>query len=343
MPRFGSVRAASRAPQSLPRRRVAAIAVAAVLGVVCPLPSAFAQQADWPARPIRFMTPNAPGSSIDTLARIVGTRLGEALGTSVVIENRAGASGAIGMEVVKTAPPDGYTIAIGSASSLSAAPVIQKAIRYDPVNDFSLVSLFAVMPNVLIVNSALPVRTVRELIEYARKENGKVNMASAGPGAASHLAGVLLLTMGSFESLHVPYKGGGPSVASVVSGETQWSITPAPAAMSVVKGGRVRAIAHTLDKRSPMFGDLPTVAETVPGYDYSGWAGIVGPKGLPAPIVEKLRGALGQVLAIPQVRDQMAAQGAETVNYTPDEFRTFLAKDLANTQRVVKAAGIQPE
>lgn len=298
---------------------------------------------EWPSRPVRLMTPNAPGSSIDTLARIVGTRLGEALGASIVIENRAGASGALGMEAVKNAAADGYTIAIASASSLSVAPVVQKAIRYDPVNDFSLVVMFAVMPNVLVVNNALPVRSVRELVDHARAQQGKLNMASAGPGAASHLAGVLLMTLGGFDSLHVPYKGGGPSVASVVSGETQWTITPAPAAMSLVRGGRLRAIAHSLEKRSATFGDLPAVAETIAGYDYSGWAGFVGPRGLPNAVVDKLRAATVRVLAQAVVKEQMAAQGAELVELGPQAFRAFLERDVANTRRVAEAAKIQPE
>jgi tripartite-type tricarboxylate transporter receptor subunit TctC len=308
-------------------------------------PVSYAQDSsrDYPVRAVRVITPNAPGSSIDTLGRIISVRLSDTLGQAFTIDNRAGASGALGMEIVKNAPADGYTVAIASASSMSIAPLVQKAIPYDPVNDFTLVTLFAVMPNVLIVNPSLPIRSVTELVGYARANPGKVNMASAGPGAASHLGGVLLMTMASFDSLHVPYKGGGPSVAAIVAGESHWSITPAPAAMAMVKAGRVRAIGHTLDKRAAIFGDMPTVTETVPGYDYSGWAGLVAPKGLANGVIERLRTGLAKVLVIPQVRDGLAAQGAEVVSMGPDEFRRYLERDVANTQQIMRTAKLQRE
>jgi tripartite-type tricarboxylate transporter receptor subunit TctC len=298
---------------------------------------------EYPSRPIRLMMPNAPGSSIDTIGRIFAARLGEVLGQQIVIENRAGAAGAIGIELAKNAPPDGYTLLFASASGMSIAPLLQKKIPYDPVNDFAFVSLVAVMPNVLVVTPSLPVATVKELIDYARSNRGRVNMASAGPGAASHLGGVLLMVMGDFESLHVPYKGGGPSVASVVAGESHWTVVPAPAAMSLVKSGRLRAVAHTLPARAPLFGDLPTIAETLPGYDYSGWAGLLAPKGTPASILEKVHAALVKTITLPAVREGFAAQGAEAVSSSPDEFRQFLQRDITNTAKVVKAAGLQPE
>ncbi len=298
---------------------------------------------DYPSRPIRLMMPNAPGSSIDTVGRIFAARLGETLGQPIVIENRAGAAGAIGIEIAKNAAPDGYTLLFASASGMSIAPLLQKKIPYDPVNDLAFVSLVAVMPNVLVVTPTLPIATVQELIGYARANRGRVNMASAGPGAASHLGGVLLMVMGDFESLHVPYKGGGPSVASVVAGESHWTVTPAPAAMSLVKAGRLRAIAYTLPARAPQFGDLPTVAETLPGYDYSGWAGLLAPKGTPRAILDKLHAAVVTTAGLPAVKEGFAAQGAEAVSTSPEAFRQFLQRDIANTARVVKAAGLQAE
>jgi len=201
----------------------------------------------------------------------------------------------------------------------------------------------AVMPNVLVVNPGLPIANVKDLIEYSRANRGKVNMASAGPGAASHLGGVLLMVMGDFESLHVPYKGGGPSVGSVVAGESHWTIAPAPATMSLVKSGRLRAIAHSLPQRAPLFGDIPAVAETVPGYDYSGWAGLLAPKATPKPVLDKLHAAIVKAAASPVLKEGFAAQGAEAVVSSPEEFRRFLEQDIANPVRVVKAAGLQPE
>jgi len=298
---------------------------------------------DYPGRPIRLMMPNAPGSSIDTVGRIFAARLGEVLGQQIVIENRAGAAGAIGIEIAKNAAPDGYTLLFASASGMSIAPLLQKKIPYDPVNDLAFVSLVAVMPNVLVVTPTLPIATVKELIDYARANRGRVNMASAGPGAASHLGGVLLMVMGDFESLHVPYKGGGPSVASVVAGESHWTVTPAPAAMSLVKAGRLRAIAHTLPVRAPLFGDLPTIAETLSGYDYSGWAGLLAPKGTPRAILDKLHAAVVKTVGLSAVKEGFAAQGAEAVTNSPEEFRQFLQRDIANTAKVIKAAGLQVE
>ena len=315
------------------------LACCAVLALV----AAAAAAQDYPTHPIRLVMPNAPGSSIDTVGRLVSVRLGEVLGQTIVIENRAGAAGAIGIETAKTANPDGYTLLFASASGMAIAPLLQKQIPYDPLNDFAFVSLVAVMPNVLVVNPALPIGSVKELIEYSRANKGKVNMASAGLGAASHLGGVLLMVMADFESLHVPYKGGGPSVASVVAGESHWTIAPAPATMSLVKSGRLRAIAHSMPQRAPLFGDIPAVAETVPGYDYSGWAGLLAPKATPKPIVEKLQAALVRAAANPALKDGFAAQGAEVVVTSPEEFRRFLEQDIANTARVVKAAGLQPE
>jgi len=318
-------------------------ALAALLAALsCALPVA-ANAQDYPSRPIRLMMPNAPGSSIDTVGRIFAARLGEVIGQQIVVENRAGAAGAIGIELAKNASPDGYTLLFASASGMSIAPLLQNKIPYDPVNDFAFVSLVAVMPNVLVVTPSLPAATLKELIDYARSNRGRVNMASAGPGAASHLGGVLLMVMGDFESLHVPYKGGGPSVASVVAGESHWTITPAPAAMSLVKAGRLRPIAHTLPARAPLFGDLPTVAETLPGYDYSGWAGLLAPKGTPKPILDKVHAALVTTMTLPTVKEGFAAQGAEAVSTSPDAFRQFLQRDIANTARVVKAAGLQAE
>jgi len=307
------------------------------------LAAATASAQDYPTHPIRLIMPNAPGSSIDTLGRLLGVRLGETLGQTVVIENRAGAAGAIGIETAKTAAPDGYTLLFASASGMSAAPLLQKKIPYDPLNDFAFVSLVAVMPNVLAVNPALPIHNVKDLIEYSRANKGKVNMASAGPGAVSHLGGVLLMVMGDFESVHVPYKGGGPSVASVVAGESHWTIAPAPSTMSLVKSGRLRAIGHTMPQRAPLFGDMPAIAETVPGYEYSGWAGVLTPKATPKAVLDRVHAALAKAAENPALKEAFAAQGAEATVTTPDEFRRFLERDIAATARVVKAAGLQPE
>src|SRR6266705_1994150 len=317
------------------------------LSALCGLAAAFASAAlaqdSYPNRAVRMLVPNAPGSSIDTMSRIVAAKLGDALGQPVFVENRDGAGGLIGVEAGRTAKPDGYTLICASNGSMLIAPLLKKNVPYDAVKDFEHVGSFAVTPNVLIVNPELPVKSVKELVEYARANRATINMASAGVGSQSHLSGVLLMTMADFESLVVPHKGGGPSVNSVVAGQTHWTFTPAPAVMSFVRNGRVRALGHSLPRRSAMLGDIPPVAESVAGYDFSGWAGLVAPKGTSRPIIDKLHAALEKTLALPEVRDGLAKQGAEEFSGTPEDFRRFLAQDQANTVRVIKAAQLQAE
>jgi putative tricarboxylic transport membrane protein len=319
------------------------IVYAALVALAAASGAATAQDADYPARAVRLVVPNAPGSSIDTMSRIVTARLGDALGQSVFVENRDGAGGLIGIEAAKGAKPDGYTLICASNGSMLIAPLLKKPVPYDAVGDFTPIGTFAVTPNVLVVNPDVPVKSVKELIEYAKAHSATVNMASAGVGSQSHLSGVLLMSMAGFDSLHVPHKGGGPSVNSVVAGQTHWTLTPAPAVMSFVRSGKLRAIGQSLPRRSAMLGDMPAIAESVPGYDYNGWAGLVGPKGVPGAIVDKLRAALLKTLAQPDVKEGLARQGAEEFTGTPDDFRRFLERDRANTLKVIQAAKLQPE
>ena len=299
---------------------------------------------DYPNRPIRILVPNAPGSSVDTMTRILSNRLGEALGgASIVVENRDGAGGLIGMDVGRKAAPDGYTLITVSNGSGVIAPLLKKVRPYDTAQDFELIGTFAITPNVLVVNPQLPVNSVKELIDYARSHRDSINMASAGVGSQSHLAGALLMTMGNFESLHVPHKGGSPSVASVAAGQTHWTLTPAPAAMSQVKAGRLRVIGQSLPRRSAILAELPPIAETVPGYDFNGWAGLIAPKGTPRAVIERVQAAMAKTLSAPDVREGLASQGADLFPGNTEEFRKFLAQDVANTERVMKAAQLEPE
>jgi tripartite-type tricarboxylate transporter receptor subunit TctC len=311
---------------------------------IAALAASFAASAqEYPNRPIRVMVPNAPGSSIDTMSRILAQKMGETLGQAIVVENRDGAAGLIGMEFAKNSKPDGYLLVSASNGSMVIAPLLKKNPPYDPLNDFSLISLFAVNPNVLVVTPSLPVNSVRELIAYAKANPGKLNMSSAGVGSQSHLSGALLMSMAGFDSVHVPHKGGGPSVNAVIAGQTHWTTVPAPAAMAQVKTGKLRALAHTSEGKSTLLPDLPAVADSVPGYSFSGWAGLVSPKGLPQPVVERLHGALLKTVAQADVRQAFANQGAEVVTGSAEEFRRFLQQDAANTGRTLAAAQIQPE
>jgi len=331
-----------------------AVKCAGATGKICVLALAWAvlpaaQQAmaadavkSFPNRPIRMLMPNAPGSSTDTLGRIVAHKLGEVLGQQVVVDNRAGAGGVLGMEIAKNANPDGYTLISASTAAMTIAPHIQKKLSYDPMKDFAFLSLFAVTPNVLVVNPSLPVKSVKDLIEFTKAKAGQVHMASAGPGSQSHLAGVLLKTMGKFDSLHVPYKGGA-STTAVAAGESHWSINPAPSVQSLVKAGRLRAVAHTLPNRTALLGDMPTVAETVPGYNYGGWQGLLAPRATPKPILDKLRDGLIKTMNLPEIREALNKQGAEVVTNTPGEFFKFVQEEFSKFGPVVKLAGLKVE
>lgn len=296
---------------------------------------------DYPRRSVRFLSPNAPGSANDTLGRLLTVKLGEMLGQSVYIENQAGAAGLIGTEMAKNAAPDGYTILSGSSAGISISPHLHKRPPYDSLNDFLYVSMFAVLPNLLVVNPSLPVKTAQELIDYCKSRPGQINMASAGPGSQSHLAGAMLTMAGKFESLHVPYKGGGPSVLSVMTGESQWTITPAPAVAGHVRSGKLRALAHSLPLRSALLPDLPAVAETIPGFSYSAWNGLLLPKGTPKVVADKVRAALIKAVNVPEIRDAINKQGAEVVTNTSEEFRELVRAEFENTGKVMKAIGLK--
>jgi len=265
-------------------RFAAALACAATLAA--PLQAADAIK-DYPNRPLRMIVPNAPGSSVDTLTRIVGNGLSEVLGQQVVMDNRAGAGGIIGMQIAKGANADGYTVIAATTAASTVAVHLQKNPGFDVLKDYEYVVQFGVTPNILVVNPSIPVKTVRELIDYVKGKQGKVNMASAGVGSQSHLSGAYFLQAAKFESLHVPYKGGGPSTAAVVAGESQWTLVPAAAGMNYVLSGRMRALGHSLPKPSPLMPNIPPIAETIPGFDYSGWMGFFAPKGTPRPILKK--------------------------------------------------------
>jgi len=314
------------------------VAAASLLGAA----PAAAQEAvkSYPSRPIRLIVPNAPGSSVDTLSRIVGTKLGETIGQQIVMDNRAGAGGIIGMEIAKAANPDGYTLISATTAASTIARILQKNPTFDPVKDYDYVLQFAETPNVLVVNPAVPVKSVKELIAYAKSGKTPFNMSSAGAGSQSHLSGAYFQQAAGIQSLHVPYKGGGPSVAALVAGESQWTLIPAPAAMTQVNAGRLRAIAHSLPKPTPLLPGIPPIAETLPGFDYSGWQGFFMPKGTPKAINDKLRAAVVKTMEQPDVKKAIAIQATEIVIRGPAEFRKVVQESMIQNEKVVKAVGL---
>lgn len=324
-------------------RKLVVLLSSALTSLVCA--SAWGADAakSYPERPIRLVMPNAPGSSTDTMGRIAAAKLGEALGQQIVVDNRAGAGGTIGMEIGKNATPDGYTLIVTSLGALTVSPHIRKDLAYDPIRDFEYVAMYSRQGNVLVVHPGLPVKSVRELIDYAKARQGKINMATAGNGAQSHLNGTALMAAAGFTSLHVPYKGGGPSVAAVVAGEAHWTITPSAATMSLIRAGRLRALGHSLPQRSPLFPDIPPIGETVPGFKYVAFSGFLAPKGVPQPILDKLRTNMARVVASSEIREQFALQGAEPATGTPEQFRKAVQEKLNEVGKLVKAIGLKAE
>ena len=303
---------------------------------------AAAQEAakNYPSRPIRLIVPNAPGSAVDTLSRIVGIELSNTIGQQVVMDNRPGAAGIIAMEIAKNANPDGYTLISATTAASTIARLLQKQALFHPVNDYDYVAQYAVTLNVLVVNPSLPIKSVKELIAYAKSGKTPFNMASAGAGSQSHLSGAYFQQLAGFQSLHVPYKGGGPSSASVVAGESQWTLIPAPAAMVHVNAGRMRALAQTLPKPTPLLPNVPPIADTIPGFDYTGWMGFFLPKGTPKAINDKVRAAVVKAMAAPQVKKAMAIQATEIVILGPAEFRKVVQDDMVTNEKLVKSLGL---
>ncbi len=303
-----------------------------------------AERLDYPVRPIRVIVPNAPGSTTDLLGRIVFTRMSDQLGKQLVVDNRPGAGGTLGMEIAARAAPDGYTLTGVAASQLTIAPHIYRRIGYDPLRDFLPVSLFVSAQTALCVHANLPVKTVREFIVLAKAKSGQLNMASAGVGSTSHLGGIMFATLAGIEANHVPYKGGGPSIASVAQGEAQWTVPPLSAAMPQVRAGRMRCLATGGDRRSVVTPELPTIAESgVPGFRFYGWNGVVAPRGTPRPIIAKVNRVMGEVLGTAEVRKLYFELGEEPVHLLPEKFGKFIREEYEQMGKLVKMAGVRAD
>ena len=313
--------------------------------VSVPLSAHAAVSQDYPTRPIRMIAAQSAGSSLDTVIRIVTGRLGEVVGQQVVIDNRGGAGGTIGVELAARAAPDGYTILAGASSSMIVARWTYRSLGFDALKDFDAISNVVNVDAVLVANPGVPVRTVKDLIALAKAQPGKLNMASAGVGSSSHLAGVMLSNLAGIDTVHVPYKGGGPMAQAVIAGEAAYAISPAAAVVGFIKSGRVRGVAISSRQRSPLLPDLPTIDESgVPGYEYSSWNGVFAPRGTPRPVISKLHQAINKALDDPAVKAGFAAQGlSPSGSRSPDEFGKFFREDFRRIEKIVQVAGVKPE
>ncbi len=327
--------------------RIPGLAVlAAMVVIVGPLaarsPAALAQQA-WPVKPVRMLIPWPPGGSNDVAGRIVAPRLSEALGQQVTIENRGGAAGTVGADVVARAEPDGYTLMLHSVTHLSNAALYPK-LSYDTVRDFTPIGMVSTQPTLLVVHPSFPIRSVKDLIALARAKPKQVLYGSAGNGSAPHLSMTLFSSMARVELEHVPYKGGGPALAGLLSGEVPLMLATVPSVMGQVKAGRLRAVATTSARRLPMLPDIPTVSESgLPGYEMSPWMGMWGPSRLPRPIADQVNRMLAKVLSTPDVRDQFLQQGLEPMAMSVDDFAALIPREIERYARLIKLSGARVE
>jgi len=298
---------------------------------------------NYPARPVRLIVPSSPGGGTDISARIIAPRLSEYLGQQVVVENRPGAGTMIGGEVVARSAPDGYTLLMG-ISTLAINPAIYRKVPYDALRDFAPVSQAVALPNVLVAHPSLPVKTVKELVAFARARPGQINFASAGLGTSPHLSMELFLSMTGLKMVHVPYKGSGPGVTDLVAGHVPLMMPNMLSALPHIKSGRLRALGVTSAKRASRASDIPTIAEAgVPGYEAVQWYGVLAPAGTPRPIITRLHAEAVRVLQQPDIRERFLSDGAEAVGSSPEEFAAFIRAETAKWAKVIKDAGLRPE
>src|SRR3954447_8816611 len=297
----------------------------------------------FPEKPIRFIVGFTPGGPSDILARALGQKLSERWAQQVVIENRPGAGGNVAAEAVARSAPDGYTWLLGNNSILATNQSLYRSLGYDPVKDFAPVSLVAVQPNILVVNPQLPVKSVKELISFAREHPGKLNYASSGSGAAAHLAAELFKTMAGIELVHIPYKGAQPALTDVIAGQVQLMFATSASVIPFIKAGRLRALAVTTAQRSPGVPDLPTVGESVPGFEAITWHGVVVPAQTPAATVTRLNHAINAALADKPLLQRLTSLGAEVAPGSPQDFSAYIAREIPKWTKVVRDSGAKAE
>lgn len=303
--------------------------------------TALAAAQGYPEKPVRMVVPFPAGGGSDTAGRAIAERLSEQLKQPVVVENRVGAAGSIGAEYAARAPADGYTLLLGSTSELTQYPLVNRKIRYDPVRDFVPISMVGTIPLVLVVNSALPAKSVTELIRLARARPGDIDFGSAGIGATTHLAVEHFMLLAKVKLRHVPYKGSPQVSADLVAGHIQVAIPTMPAAFPFIQANRIRALAVTTEKRVPVLPDVPTMQEAgVKGYVNVLWAGVLAPRGTPDAIVKRLNAEIASAVITAGVRKVLDANGATPQSSTPQEFAAFIKAELDKWERVVREAGV---
>jgi tripartite-type tricarboxylate transporter receptor subunit TctC len=312
-------------------------AAAALLGALL----AFGAHAQpWPSKPVKMVVPFTAGGSTDTVARIISEKLTARLGQPVVVENKAGAGGALGSDFVAKSPPDGYTLLVGTSSTMAIAPWVYTKLPYNPTRDFVPVTLLGIADIIVVVNANVPIRNTKELLDYARANPGKLTFASGGNGSISHLLGEYFKSMAKVDMLHVPYKGDAQMVTDLLGGQVNLAFGTAVAWLPHIKSGKVAAVAVTNPKRSTTLTDLPTLNESgVPGYEAVQWFGIAAPAGTPREVVQRLNTEIKAILAMPEVQKRFVELGFDVVGDTPDEFAQFLRAENTKWKKIAEIAG----
>ena len=314
------------------------------LTVLCFALASTAWAQPYPSRPIRVIVPFVPGGNVDITARTVAPALGDALGQPVVVENRPGAAGMVGAQAMMSSPADGYTLMMGSNSSLAVAPNLYPSWPYDPVKGIAPISNLAITPFVLVVKLGLPAQSLAEFVRLAKEKPGQLSMASGGNGSSNHLVGELFQMMTGLKLSHVPYKGTGAALVDLAGGQVDLLFDQASSTVPNVRGGKIRALAVASSSRQSALPDTPTFAEAgLRDFEIDNFTGLVGPAGMPADAVAKLHAAAVKALATPQVRERFASLGVQPVGDTPEQFGAVIREDLARWSRVIKSAGVKVE
>lgn len=322
------------------RRRLLALAAVLAFGTALPLQ---AQPSAWPAKPIKLVVGYAAGGATDVIARIIAVKLGEQLGQSVIVDNRSGANSNVGAEIVARSPADGYTLYVYTIANTINASLYDK-LSYDPLKDFEPIGLIAKVPNILVVNEKLPIKSVADYVQFTKDSPNGITFASSGSGSSIHLSGEMFKMIAKLNMLHVPYRGSAPAMNDLLGGQVQSMFDNTPSALPHVRGGKLRAIAITSAQRSALLPDVPTVAESgFPGFDVQSWFGLAAPAGTPRPVVDRLNAELGKVLTNPDVRQRLLNLAATPAPGTPEQMRSFAAAEVKRWHDVVKLSGAKAE
>ena len=327
------------------QRKRRSVVCATLIGVLGALALPASAQQSWPGKPIRLVVGFAPGGGTDIVARALAPKMSEVLGQTVVVENRSGASGTIAADLVAKSPPDGYTLLAGHSNSNAIAPFVLAKVPYDAATDFSPITYIGYVPNVLVVRPSLPARSVKELIELARKKPGGYTFASSGIGSTQHVAGELFERIAGIHLVHIPYRGSSQAIQDLLAGNVDMNFDTMPPVLPHIKAGTLRALAISTPERLPQLPDVPTFAEVgIKGFDVTNWYAVMGPKALPREIVARINDAVLKAMDDPGVRKTLEAQGVQFGTFrTPEQFNKFVADELAKYGKMIKELGIKGE